>query len=219
MPPRAAGSDRHRNGAARSDRAQAGPGSGPPSDLDAAPATWEDRRAPRGAPTPLSPMYRIEALSAADWPAVWELLRPVLRAGDTYAFPPDIDEAAARRAWVENPAATFVARDADGAIAGTYYIKANQPGPGSHVCNCGYVTAAAARGRGVAGAMCEHSQAEAIRRGFRAMQFNLVVSTNTDAVRLWERHGFAIVGTLPGAFAHPLQGDVDAYVMFKRLDA
>jgi ribosomal protein S18 acetylase RimI-like enzyme len=128
-----------------------------------------------------------------------------------------MSESAAHAAWVEAPTTTFVACNVDGTVLGTYFIKPNQPGQGAHVCNCGYVTSDAARGRGVAAAMCEHSQDEARRMGFRAMQFNFVVSTNEGAVRLWQRLGFAIVGTLPGAFRHPVRGYVDAHVMFKIL--
>jgi ribosomal protein S18 acetylase RimI-like enzyme len=137
--------------------------------------------------------------------------------GDTYAFPIDISEMEARGIWIEAPAATFVAQEDNGAIVGTYYIKPNQPGAGSHVCNCGYIVNERARGRGVATVMCEHSQREAVRRGFRAMQFNFVVSTNEGAVRLWQKLGYDIVGTLPGAFRHPTQGFVDAFVMYKQL--
>lgn len=144
-------------------------------------------------------------------------MEPVFRAGETYAFAPDIGEDEAYRAWVSAPRATYVAVDGESDILGTYYIKANQPGLGSHVCNCGYIVAEAARGRGVASAMCEHSQQEAVARGFRAMQYNLVVSTNEGAVRLWRRHGFAIIGTLPGAFQSPTRGFVDAHVMYKTL--
>ncbi|MCX7893367.1 MAG: GNAT family N-acetyltransferase [Burkholderiales bacterium] len=154
-----------------------------------------------------------------DWPGVWAILEPEFRAGETYSFARDISEAEARRVWLELPAKTFVCVDGGGHILGTYYLRANQPGQGSHVCNCGYVVAAQARGQGVASAMCRHSQREALALGFRAMQFNLVVSTNEGAVRLWKRHGFAIVGTLPGAFRHPRHGDVDAFVMYKQLDA
>lgn len=164
-------------------------------------------------------MTRVREFEQRDWPATWAVLEPVFRAGDTYSFPPDIDEQAAYAAWVEQPAATFVAIDDDGSVAGTYYLKANQPGQGAHVCNCGYAVAAAARGRGLASAMCEHSQEEALRLGFRAMQYNLVVATNAGAVRLWEKHGFRIVGTLPGAFRHPEHGYVDAHIMYKELVA
>ena len=153
-----------------------------------------------------------------DWPCVWELLEPVFRAGETYAFSPDIPRAEAKRVWIDAPAATFVAVDEQGQVLGTYFVKPNQPTLGAHVCNCGYVVAKAARGQGVASAMCEHSQCEAVARGFRAMQYNLVVSTNEGAVRLWKRHGFEIIGTLPEAFQHARLGFVDAFVMYKQLE-
>jgi ribosomal protein S18 acetylase RimI-like enzyme len=155
----------------------------------------------------------------ADWPAVWRMLHATFAAGDSYSFAPDSSEAEIRKVWVESPSATFVATDADGAVIGTYFIKANQPGLGSHVCNCGYVVEAQARGQGVAAAMCDHSQDQARALGFRAMQFNFVVATNESAVRLWERAGFAVVGRLPGAFRHQRLGFVDALVMFKPLVA
>lgn len=155
----------------------------------------------------------------ADWPAIWCVLEPTFRRGDTYTYAPDITEPDARHAWMTVPAATFVAcsEEKDGAVLGTYVIKPNQPGQGAHVSNCGYVVSDAARGLGVASALCEHSQRQAVDMGFRAMQFNFVVSTNEGAVRLWRKLGFAIVGTLPGAFRHPQHGFVDAFVMFKPL--
>ncbi|WP_284620136.1 GNAT family N-acetyltransferase [Aquabacterium humicola] len=153
-----------------------------------------------------------------DWATVWPLLRDTFASGDTYAFAPDSTEAEIHRAWIEAPQSTWVSVDEDdGTLLGTYILKPNQPGLGGHVCNCGYVVAPAARGRGIASAMCAHSQDEARARGFRAMQFNLVVSTNDGAVRLWQKLGFAIVSTLPGAFRHAQRGYVDAYVMFKTL--
>lgn len=160
---------------------------------------------------------QIRPFTETDWPAVWPLLQATFATGDTYAFDPDSSEADIHRAWIETPQSTWVARDGDGTLLGTYILKPNQPGLGGHVCNCGYVVAPAARGRGVATAMCEHSQQEALARGFRAMQFNLVVATNSGAVRLWQTLGFAIVGTLPGAFRHRKLGFVDAHVMFKTL--
>ena len=155
----------------------------------------------------------------ADWPDVWEVLRATFAAGDTYTFAPDSPEDEIRRAWIDAPAATFVARDAGGALLGTYFIKPNQPGLGNHVCNCGYVVAPRAAGRGIATAMCEHSQTWALAHGFRAMQFNFVVSTNERAVRLWQRLGFEIVGRLPAAFRHRTAGFVDALVMYKTLSS
>jgi RimJ/RimL family protein N-acetyltransferase len=102
-------------------------------------------------------------------------------------------------------------------ILGTYYLKANQHGLGGHICNCGYIVSERARGKGIASIMCEHSQAEAVTHGFRGMQYNLVVSTNEGAIRLWKKHGFHVVGTLPGAFRDPDLGYVDAHIMFKQL--
>jgi ribosomal protein S18 acetylase RimI-like enzyme len=160
----------------------------------------------------------IRAYREADWPAVLPILQETFRAGDTYAFSPQSTEVEIHRIWIEAPARTFVACEPDGRIQGTYFIKANQPGLGAHVCNCGYVVAAQAQGKGIAARMCEHSQAQALALGFRAMQFNFVVATNTRAIRLWERLGFSVVGRLPGAFNHQQLGYVDALVMFKQLD-
>lgn len=161
-------------------------------------------------------MIEIRAATEADFDATWAILKPVMRAGETYAFPQDMDRALAHKLWFEIPGHTYVAVE-NGQILGTYYLTANKLGPGDHVCNCGYVTSSAARGRGLATQMCEHSQAEAVRLGFKAMQYNAVVSTNAGAVRLWQKLGFEIVGTLPKAFNHPSQGYVDAHVMYKWL--
>ena len=162
-------------------------------------------------------MALVRQFEPNDWPAVWQMLEPVVRAGETYAVPTDISEDHAYRFWVQAPAATFVALDDDGDYLGTYFMKTNHPGPGSHVCNCGYIVAEAARGRGLAGELCRHSLEVARERGYRAMQYNLVVGNNTAAIRVWEKHGFHIAGTLPGAFQHPSEGDVDAHVMFRTL--
>ena len=168
-------------------------------------------------PTALPAGMSIRNFAEADWPAVWAVMEPVFRAGDTYSFARDIDELEAHQVWIDNPARTFVAVGNTGQILGTYFIKANQPGQGGHVCNCGYIVAATARGNGIASALCEHSQHEAVRLGFRAMQYNLVVSTNTGALRLWQKLGFDIVGTLPKAFLHPTEGYVDAHILYKML--
>jgi ribosomal protein S18 acetylase RimI-like enzyme len=152
----------------------------------------------------------------ADHDAIWAMLEPVIRAGETYALPRDMTREAALAYWLGADRETFVA-ELEGTIVGTYYLKANQAGGGSHVANCGYVTASETSGRGVARAMCLHSLDAARERGFRAMQFNLVVSTNERAIRLWQHLGFASVGRLPGAFHHPDLGDVDAFVMFRAL--
>lgn len=158
----------------------------------------------------------IRLARAEDWPALWPHLRTVIRAGETYAIARRTSEAAARHLWLEGPRACYVATS-DKALLGTYYIKTNHPGGGAHVCNCGYMVLEAARGQGIAAAMCRHSQREAIRLGYKAMQFNLVLESNQGAIRLWERLGFETVGRLPRAFDHPRHGLVDARVMYKWL--
>ena len=131
---------------------------------------------------------------------MWALLEPVFRAGETFPHDPAITEAEAQLAWVEQTQAVMVAVDAAGAVVGTYYLKPNSLALGAHVANAGYVVAEQAR-----------------RLGFRAMQFNLVVSTNTAGIRCWQRNGFRVVGTLPGAFRHKQLGFVDALVMVQAL--
>ena len=151
-----------------------------------------------------------------DRDAVWRILQPMIRAGETYALPSDMSEADALAYWMGDERETFVAEEG-GVILGTYYLRPNQLGGGAHVANCGYVTAPEATGRGVARRMCEHSLQQARDRGFRAMQFNFVVATNERAVRLWHSLGFETVGRLPLAFLHPRHGYTDALVMFRAL--
>ena len=153
----------------------------------------------------------------SDWIEVWQIIEKVFREGETYAYPPEISEEDAHKVWIELPKETYVAIGKDSKIHGTYYIKANQPALGSHVCNCGYIVSETARGKGLATRMCEHSQEAAKGLGYRAMQYNLVVSTNEDAIRLWEKLGFIIVGSLPKAFKSKSAGYVDAFIMYKEL--
>jgi GNAT superfamily N-acetyltransferase len=153
-----------------------------------------------------------------DGPAITSLVLPVFRAGETYTVPRDIGSGDALAFWCAPEKSVFLAEDAAGEALGTYYIRPNASGGGDHVCNCGYVTAELARGQGVARAMLEHSKKTARALGFRAMQFNFVVTTNTRAIKTWERAGFRTVGQLPGAFRHPRAGFVDALVMWKDLD-
>jgi ribosomal protein S18 acetylase RimI-like enzyme len=161
-------------------------------------------------------MLKIRPAAKGDDAAIWSIMEPILRAGETYALPPDMTKVDALHYWTDRDRETFVAEE-DGNVIGTYYIRANQMGGGSHVANCGYMTHIAARGRGVARAMCEHSLAHAKERGFHAMQFNLVVSTNERAVCLWQSLGFDIAGRLPLAFRRPSGEYVDAMVMFRPL--
>jgi ribosomal protein S18 acetylase RimI-like enzyme len=151
-----------------------------------------------------------------DSPAIWSIIGPTIRAGETYALDPNMSESDALAYWLGADKETFVAEE-DGVVLGTYFMRANQAGGGAHVCNCGYVTSAAATGRGIARLMCKHSLEHARARGYRAMQFNFVISTNEAAVSLWKSLGFEIVGRLPLAFRHPTEGYVDALVMFQQL--
>lgn len=159
---------------------------------------------------------RIRKAEIDDRDAVAAIIMPVIGAGETYTLDPDMSEADALAYWLGSDKETFVAEE-DGVIVGTYYMRPNQAGGGRHVCNCGYMTSAGATGRGVARGMGEHSLKLARARGYRAMQFNFVVSTNDRAVRLWQSLDFEIVGRLPGAFRHPTRGYVDAFVMYRTL--
>ena len=162
-----------------------------------------------------------EADAAMDWSdGIWPIFRDVIAPGDTYAFSPEMDEAAARAAWIlPPPAKVFVAVDLErGTILGTSLVKANQPGLGAHVANAGFMVAPHAAGRGVGRALAEHALEWARSASFAAMQFNYVVSTNTRAVALWARLGFTVVGTIPQAFEHRSLGRcVDVYVMHRFL--
>lgn len=151
-----------------------------------------------------------------DFAAIWPIFRDIAAAGETYAYPADISMEQAQHLWLELPRCTFVAEE-NGEVLGSYYLKTNQPGPGQHVCNCGYMVAELARRKGVARQMCLHSQQRAVELGYKAMQFNFVASSNEGAVHLWRKLGFDIVGRLPKAFNHPKLGLVDALVMYKWL--
>ncbi|HEX3681441.1 MAG TPA: GNAT family N-acetyltransferase [Bryobacteraceae bacterium] len=161
-------------------------------------------------------MLTIRAANPGDQDALWAMLEPVIRAGDTYTLPQSMPRAQAVAYWFSDAHEVFVAED-EGTAAGTYFLRPNQMGGGSHVANCGYITAPGAFGRGVGRAMCMHSLEHAKHRGYRAMQFNFVVSTNDRAVKLWKNCGFEIVGRLPEAFLHPQLGYVEAYVMYRIL--
>jgi ribosomal protein S18 acetylase RimI-like enzyme len=162
-----------------------------------------------------------------DADAIWSILEPVIRAGETYTLPRDMSRADALRYWLGADHRVFVAEDpavaaaasAASAVVGTFYIRPNQKGGGAHVANFGFMTASAAAGRGVARAMCARALAEAASMGFRAVQFNFVVSTNVRAIAIWESFGFRTLARLPGAFEHPRLGAVDALLMWRDLDA
>lgn len=164
---------------------------------------------------PTKPMH-IRTAERHDFDAIWPIFHEIAAAGETYAYPRDTSRAEAERLWLDVPRRTFVV-ERGGQLLGTYYIKTNQPGPGSHVCNCGYMVSPAARGQGIATRLCEHSQGVAVELGYKAMQFNFVASRNEGAVHLWKNLGFDVVGRLPRAFDHPVHGLIDALVMYKWL--
>jgi len=158
----------------------------------------------------------IRRARANDGDAIWTILKPMVRAGETYTLPRNMSRRDALEYWQRKGHDVFVAEESK-RILGTYFLQANQMGGGAHVANCGYVTSPDAQGKGVGRAMLEHSLEQARARGFLAMQFNFVVSTNERAVKTWQAYGFEIVGRLPSAFEHPRLGFVDALVMYKRL--
>jgi ribosomal protein S18 acetylase RimI-like enzyme len=159
-------------------------------------------------------MITVRAAGSGDADAIWKIIEPTIRSGETYTLPLDMTREEGVAYWFAPDHEIFVAEE-DGEVVGTYFLHANQKGGGAHVANCGYITSVGAIGRGVARAMCSHSLEHAKTRGFRAMQFNFVVSTNHRAVGLWQSFGFEIVGRLPGAFLHPAAGYVDAFVMYR----
>ena len=158
----------------------------------------------------------IRAATRADRDAIWKIFHEILAAGDSYALDPEMSHEDALAYWVRADTQTYVAEEG-GSVVGTYILRPNQLGPGSHVANAAFMVEPNAQGLGVGRRMAEHCLSEARRKGFRAIQFNFVVSTNTSAIHLWEQLGFKIVGTLPGAFRHPEKGYVDVYVMFRSL--
>jgi L-amino acid N-acyltransferase YncA len=152
-----------------------------------------------------------------DRDAIWNIFHATVAPGDAFVYDPKTPREEAEAYWFAKGTRTYAAEQ-DGKIIGSYVLRPNRPGLGDHVANAGFMVAPEARGLGVGRAMGEHALDEARRLGYRAMQFNFVISTNESAVRLWQRLGFKIVGTLPGAFRHARKGLVDAYVMFRSLE-
>lgn len=158
----------------------------------------------------------IRPFREADWESVWRIIEPVLRAGETFPQSPQMTEPEAHQYWTKMPVATYVA-ESEGEIVGTYHLRPNQPPLGAHVCNGGYIVGADFCGRGVGFKMGEHSLGEAVKLGFRAMQYNLVVKTNVASFKLWKKLGFETIGCVSEAFKHSKCGYVDAYIMYKKL--
>ncbi|WP_432547141.1 GNAT family N-acetyltransferase [Kineococcus sp. SYSU DK004] len=160
----------------------------------------------------------IRDLTEDDWPRVWPFFDEIVAEGETYALPGGLISEAARELWVQPPPwRVVVAVDEDGTVLGTAKSGPNRPGRGAHVATASFMVSPAARGRGVGRALGEHVVAAAAADGYRAMQFNAVVETNTAAVALWRSLGFAVLATVPEAFDHPEHGLVGLHVMHRRL--
>jgi GNAT superfamily N-acetyltransferase len=161
-------------------------------------------------------MALVRSATASDHEAIWRVMEPIIRAGETYSLPRDMSREEALAHWFAPDRSVFVA-EGEGEVLGTSYLRANRPGPGAHVANAGFMVAEGANGRGVGRALGEHALQTAGARGFQARQFNFVVASNARAVKLWQRLGFAIVGRAPDAFQHPHLGLMDALVMYRKL--
>jgi GNAT superfamily N-acetyltransferase len=160
----------------------------------------------------------IRRASVQDWPAVWPIWQAIVSAQETYMFDPFTPADQAKQLWFPDPPAeTWLAVADDGSVVGTYLLKPNGRGPGSHVANAGFMVAPAARGGGIGRQLAEHCLARAREAGYLAMQFNAVVATNESAIRLWQNLGFAIVGTVPQAYRHRTAGAVDIHIMYRAL--
>lgn len=159
---------------------------------------------------------QITNISKQDFKQFWPTFKKIVEAQETYAIDPHINFDEAYKLWCINPHHSFVAKE-NGRVTSSYYLKPNAAGPGSHICNCGYMVDPAYQGKGIAKALCIHSQQVAIESGYQAMQFNSVVITNKAAIHLWKKLGFIIIGTIPDAYNHKQQGLVDAFIMYKSL--
>lgn len=155
--------------------------------------------------------------TAEDWPAIWPFWHEIVAAGTTYDWDPETDEATARSIWMqEPPGKTFVA-ELDGAVVGTSKLGPNRAKLGDHIANASYMVAPAHSGKGIGRALVEHSIECCRQEGYDALQFNAVAETNVHAVRLYEKLGFVIIGTVPEAFRHATAGKVGLHVMYLRL--
>jgi L-amino acid N-acyltransferase YncA len=158
----------------------------------------------------------IREYAAADWPQVWPIIEDVVRGGDTFMYDPAMTQEQARGTWIESPPGLTVVAVEGGKVAGTAKMGPNYPPPGAHVSSASFMVAASARGRGVGRALAEFAVDWAERQGYAGMQFNAVAASNEHAVRLYQRLGFEVIGTVPGAFDHPRLGRVGLHIMYLR---
>jgi ribosomal protein S18 acetylase RimI-like enzyme len=161
-------------------------------------------------------MIQIRKASSTDHNAIWEIIKQVISAGDTYVFRPDSSREKMLAYWCNPDRHTYVATD-NGKVVGTFFIKDNQPDFGSHVANAGYMVSPASSGSGIGKLMGDFSIEEARGLGYKAMQFNIVIKSNERAVKLWKKLGFDIIGEIPDAFDHPARGMINAYIMYRKL--
>lgn len=161
----------------------------------------------------------IREFTAADWPEVWPILREIVRAQQTFAYDPDLTAEEAYGTWIEASPGLTVVAVADGRVVGTAKMGPNQAGPGSHVSTASFMVAGDSRGQGIGTSLCRFALFWAMERGYAGMQFNAVVETNKAAVELYQRHGFTVIGTVPGAFAHPTLGRVGLHVMYRAFES
>ena len=161
-------------------------------------------------------MAEIRIAIDSDKSAVWQIIKAVIAGGDTYVFDPDTPEDEMLAYWFSPEKHVYVAEDG-GEILGTYWLKTNQPGLGSHVGNGAYMVSPHAKGKGIGRKMAEHSIEEARRIGFHSIQFNFVVKSNEVAVRLWKSVGFEVIGEIPDAFNHKENGLTNALIMYRKL--
>jgi len=156
----------------------------------------------------------IRPIEEADWPPVWSFMEEIVRERRTFPYDPEMTSRQAHDMWIAAPPGQTVVAVLDGRVVGTSQMDTNRPGPGSHVSTASFMVARQARGRGVGTALCRYALSWARQRGYAGMQFNAVVETNKTAVSVYERLGFRVVGTVPGAFEHPDFGRVGLHVMY-----
>jgi GNAT superfamily N-acetyltransferase len=159
----------------------------------------------------------IRAATDHDWPRIWPFFEATVRAGETYAYPLDLTLETGRDLWMADPPGATVVLEDGGELLGSARMGPNRPGRGDHIGTASFMVAPEARGRGVGRALGEYVVQWHRDQGYRGIQFNAVVETNTAAVRLWRSLGFEIVGTVPGAFRSPTHGYVGLHVMYLSL--